>query len=96
MVQEVRDIEQLRAFRHSGGALSEAERDRVLLAAKAIRSDERIIFDGASFALAQIFKARLKLDPARMALFMGWAREHYGACIRDVPTNWDGISPING
>jgi hypothetical protein len=84
VAQEARDIEQLRALRHTGGGLSEVERDRILVAAKAIRSDEGIIFDGASFALSEIFKAGLKLDPARMATFTGRAREHYGACVRDI------------
>ncbi len=88
--QEARDLGRLYALRASGGALSDAEADRVLEAAEALRSDEKIMYQAASWTLPQIFGAGLKLRPARVAEFMGWARTHYGACVSNVPMNWDG------
>lgn len=87
---EARDLGGLRALRANGGPLSDAEADRVLVAAEALRSDESVMFQAERWTLPEISKAGLKLDPDRVARFMGWARQHYPDCLSNVPMDWDG------
>jgi hypothetical protein len=88
--QEARDLGRLYALRATGGALSDSEADRVFAAAEDLRSDETVMFQAASWTLPQIFDAGLRLSPARVADSMSWARAHYGACVSNVPMNWQG------
>jgi hypothetical protein len=87
---EARDLGRLNALRSDGGALSDVEKDRTFEAAEALRSDERVMFSAASWTLPEIFRAGLKLDPARVSVFMDWARERYPDCLSDVPIDWSG------
>ena len=88
--QEQRDLGQLYALRAVGGPLSDGEQDRILIAAEALRADEDVMFGAAKSTLPRIFQTGLKLDQARVADFMGWARAHYQHCLSDVPADWDG------
>jgi len=87
--QEVHDIAQLHAFSHSGGPLSEAEKDAVLQAAAAVQGDETVIYSSVRFSLPQVWAAGLTLDPKRMKIFTGWAQAHYSGCLADIPTTWN-------
>jgi hypothetical protein len=85
--QEAADVARLRAFRRAGGAVSDAEKDRVLEAAEALRSDEQIIWLRVQAKLPLLMNIG-PLDQGRVRHFMANAREHYGACVKDRPADW--------
>lgn len=85
--QEAADIARLRAFRRTGGAVSDAEKDRVLEAVEALRSDEQIIWLRVQAKLPLLMTIG-PLDRRRVQHFMANAREHYGSCVRDLPADW--------
>ena len=85
--QEATDFARLRAFRRTGGAVSDEEKDRLLGAVEALRSDDHIIWLKARVKLPELHKLG-QLDLARMHYFMSDARRHYGACVRDLPPNF--------
>ena len=88
--QEAADLARLQAFRRTGGAISDAEKDRLLGAVEALRNDDRMMWTGAVTKLPQLRKLG-ELDAGRVQGFMDAARQHYGTCIRelapDFPTN---------
>jgi hypothetical protein len=85
---EAQALSRLRALRHSGGPLSEAEQTHVLDAIEALRVDERNMANAASWILPYIRKVGV-LDPRRTRLFLADARAWYGsACVQDVPAGW--------
>ncbi len=88
--REAGDIAHLEALRHTGGPLSDAERDRLLDATEMVRSDEALMWSGTRWTLPSIFQLEGQLDRARMRRFMGFAREHYGSCVKDIPRTWGG------
>ena len=88
--REAGDIAHLEALRHTGGRLSNAERDRLLDAVETVRNDEALMWSGTRWTLPSIFQLDGKLDAYRMRRFMGFAREHYGSCVKDIPRSWGG------
>jgi hypothetical protein len=87
--QEAADLARLRAFRRTGGAVSDAEKDRVLEAVEALRNDEAIIWLRVQAKLPVLMQIG-PLDQARVQHFMDNARAHYGSCVKDLPANWTG------
>lgn len=85
--QEAADVARLRAFRRTGGQVSDAEKDRVLEAAEALRSDEQIIWLRVQAKLPLLMSIG-PLDRKRVEHFMANAREHYGSCVRNLPPGW--------
>lgn len=88
--REATDIAHLHALRHSGGPLSDPERDRLLDALETVRNDEALMWSATRFTLPSIFLLDGGLDNARMHRFMGYARKHYGSCVKDFPRTWRG------
>ena len=81
---EASEIGRLRAVRHTGGRLGEAEQAQVLDAVEALRVQELRMWRAAGFMLASI-RVRGSLDPQRTAQYMANARGWYGAtCVKDV------------
>jgi hypothetical protein len=88
--EEANAVGQLRALRHSGGPLSEAEQAHVLDAVEALGVHEYSMWRAAAWVLPAIRKLG-PLDDARMKLFLGRARDRYGAaCVKDLPADWAG------
>jgi hypothetical protein len=85
--QEAADVARLRAFRRTGGGVSDAEKDRALEAVEALRSDEQIIWLRVQAKLPLLMSIG-PLDRTRVQHFMANAREHYGTCVRDLPRGW--------
>jgi hypothetical protein len=85
--QEAMDFARLRAFRRTGGTVSDEEKDRLLGAVEALRSDDQIIWLKTRTKLPELRKVGL-LDRSRTNFFMSNARDHYGACVRDLPPNF--------
>jgi hypothetical protein len=93
--QEATDFARLRAFRRTGGAVSDEEKDRLLGAVEALRSDDQIIWLKTKAKLPELRKVG-PLDPARTRFFMSSARTHYGDCVRDLPANFPAnLSPAD-
>lgn len=89
--QEGADLARLRAFRRTGDAVSDAEKDRLLEAAEALRSDEQIIWLRVQAKLPLLMSIG-PLDQRRVQHFMADARAHYGSCVRDLPANWPNVA----
>lgn len=91
--QEGTDIARLQAFRRIGGAVSGAEKDRLLEAIGALRNEDAIMWQSAVLKLPEIWKIGV-LDRQRIAMFMRNARGHYGSCVHDLPPNFpDDVLP---
>jgi hypothetical protein len=85
-LQEAADVARLRAIKRTGDApLSEAESSQVLGAVEALRNDDQIMWMSAKYTLPLIRRIGGELDPERVRRFMDDARDHYGACIKDLP-----------
>jgi hypothetical protein len=82
--QEATDLARLRAFRRSGGPVSDAEKDRVLEAVEALRNDEQIIWIRTRMKLPILLRIG-PLDRTRVRSFIADARAHYGDCIKPLP-----------
>jgi hypothetical protein len=85
--QEAQDLARLRAFRRTGGAVSDEEKDRILAAVEALRSDDEIMWRKARTKLPEL-RAIGPLDAGRVRRFMADAREHYGDCVKGLPPDW--------
>ena len=85
--QEAADVARLRAFRRTGGEVSDAEKDRALEAVEALRSDEQIIWLRVQAKLPLLMSIG-PLDRTRVQHFMANAREHYRTCVGDLPPGW--------
>ena len=86
--REAADIAHLKALRHSGGQLSDLERDRLLDAVETVRSDEALMWSATRWTLPSIFHLEGELDRRRIHIFIGFARKHYGRCVKDIPRTW--------
>jgi hypothetical protein len=87
---EAQALGPLRALRRTGGALSEAEGTQVLDAVEALRVQDVRMWRAAAWTLPAIRRLG-PLDADRMKLFLGRARDWYGAaCVRDLPADWKG------
>jgi hypothetical protein len=90
--QEASDEATLRAFRRTGGPVSDSEKDRLVGAVEALRSDDQIMWLKARAKLPELRKLG-EIDGARKAFFMGEARANYGDCVKDLPSDFPGASP---
>jgi hypothetical protein len=91
--QEAADLARLHAFRRTGGAVSDAEKDRVLEAVEALRNDEAIIWLRVQAKLPVLMRIG-PLDRQRVEHFMDNAQSHYGDCIKPLPADFPkGDSP---
>jgi hypothetical protein len=88
--REAADIAHLEALRRTGGPLSDQERDRLIDAVETVRNDEALMWSGTRWTLPSIFQLDGDLDRPRMRRFMGFARQHYGSCVKDIPRTWRG------
>ena len=93
--QEAMDFARLRAFRRTGGAVSDEEKDRLLGAVEALRSEDQIIWLKTRTKLPELRKVGW-LDASRTNYFMANARDHYGACVRELPPNFGDKLPHSG
>jgi hypothetical protein len=83
--REASDWAALRAFRRTGGPVTDAEKDRLLGAVEALRHDDMVMWLGSTRKIPTIRKFGA-LDPKRVSGFLGDARDHYGSCVLDYPT----------
>ena len=83
--REASDWAALRAFRRSGGTVSDAEKDHLLGAIEALQHDDIVMWLGSTRKVPQIRQFGL-LDRARVDGFLADARDHYGACVLDYGT----------
>ena len=77
--REFRDLAQLQSLSRTGGALSPAERDRMIEAVEALRADELELFSGIRVLIpamraAGVPAAATKAQMARL-------RQRYGGCL---------------
>ena len=86
--QEAADLARLRALKRTGGPLEQYEEAEVLAGVEALRNDDRMMWVSAKSAFDAMHKLHGRLDPARLKLFMDNARDHYGACVKDLPDGW--------
>jgi hypothetical protein len=80
--REASDWAALRAFRRTGGPVTDAEKDRLLGAVEALRHDDMVIWLGSTRKMP-IIRRLGPLDQGRVEGFLGDARDHYGACVLD-------------
>ena len=78
----------LRAFKTSGGPVTEAEAMELMQAVEAVRNDGRRMVQGIAWTMTVMPKLGGKLDPERLTIFMKGARDHYGNCVRELPADW--------
>ena len=83
--REAADWAALRAFRRTGGPVTDAEKDRLLAAIEALRHDDMVMWLGSTRKVPTIRRLG-ELDQARVDGFLADARDHYGACVLDYPT----------
>lgn len=88
--QEAADLSRLRAFRRTGGPVSDEEKDRVLTSVEALRTDDEIISSKSADRIAPLQRLG-RLDPKPLNELMQRARQHYGSCVKEL-TN----APLNG
>ena len=77
--REFQHLAQLRALSRTGGALSPAERDRVIEAVETLRGDELEMFTGIQVLIPAMREAgvRAAATPTQMAKL----RQRYGGCV---------------
>jgi hypothetical protein len=80
--REAFDWASLRAFRRTGGAVTDAEKDRLLEAIEALRHDDAVMWLGSTRKVPQIRQFG-ELDRTRVDGFLADARDHYGSCVLD-------------
>lgn len=85
--REVADLPQLWALSRSGGALSSAERDKVLSAVERLRSDDHLMWLVSGWSMPKLRELG-PLDAGRVREMLADARDHYGDCIKPLPTNF--------
>jgi hypothetical protein len=91
-VHEAYDGALLRAFTRTGAPLFGAESGRLLEAVEALRSDDRIMWLGAQYGMMPLHQLG-QLDPQRTRALMKDARDHYGACVKDLPPDFPASLP---
>lgn len=77
----------LRAFRRSGGAISDEEKDRLLETVEQLRNDDHL-FWRLGKGLIPLLRRMGQLDPTRVEQFMRQAHAHYGDCIKPLPAGF--------
>jgi hypothetical protein len=89
---QTRDSASLKAFSRAGGAVSGEEANRVLQALEALRSDDRVFWGEARFALPMLRRVG-RLDPKNTHILMAVARQHLGTCVKDLPPDFPADLP---
>ena len=92
--REAQDVARLRSLKATGGPLSDYETMEVLAAVEALRNADHRMWVGARWSLPAILALRGTLDPGRIQRFMTNAREHYGDCVKDLPSDWPKGVPL--
>jgi hypothetical protein len=80
-------LAKLRAFRRSGGALSNEEKDRLLETVEQLRNDDHLFWRLAKGVIPKL-QSIGPLDSTRVRKFMAQARDHYGDCIKPLPAGF--------
>lgn len=89
---QAKDSASLKAFSRAGGPVTSEERAGVLRAVEALRSDDRVFFGEARFALPMLRQVG-RLDPKTTQILMQVARQHLGACVKDLPPDFPANLP---
>jgi hypothetical protein len=82
--REVSDLAQLQALSRSGGALTPAERDKVLSAVEALRGDDRLMWLVSGWTIPKLRELG-PLDADRAREMLADARDHYRDCVKPPP-----------
>lgn len=80
------EIALLHAFRGSGGAVSDEEKDRLLEAVELLRKDDDL-FWRFSRMLTRL-RTIGPLDAERVGVLMASAQTHYGTCVKPLPADF--------
>lgn len=78
----------IRAFKRTGGAISQTEVTELLQAVEAVRSDGERMSAGINWTMSVMPQLGGRLDPERLRVFMTRAQAHYGTCARQLPAAW--------
>ena len=84
---ESRQMARLRAFRRTGGGVSDADKDRAIEAVEALRNDDELIWRRAMIKLPELQRLGA-LNPQRVHAFLADARAHYGDCVEPLPADF--------
>jgi hypothetical protein len=79
--REVSDLAQLRALSRSGGALTPPERDKILSAIEALRSDDHLMWLVSGWTMPKLRELG-PLDADRVREMLADARDHYRDCVK--------------
>jgi hypothetical protein len=82
--REVSDLAQLQALSRSGGALTPAERDKVVSAVEALRGDDRLMWLVSGWTIPKLRELG-PLDADRAREMLADARDHYRDCVKPPP-----------
>jgi hypothetical protein len=82
--REVSDLAQLRALSRSGGALTPAERDKILSAVEALRGDDHLMWLVSGWTMPRLRELG-PLDADRVHEMLAEARDHYRDCVKPLP-----------
>jgi len=82
--REVSDLAQLRALSRSGGALTPPERDKILSAVEALRSDDHLMWLVSGWTMPKLRELG-PLDADRVREMLADARDHYPDCVKSLP-----------
>jgi len=83
-IDEAAEMARLRAFRTTGGPLSNEEKNQLLRSVEALRNDDALISKSSDMMLPSIEQIG-PLDRARVRSFIADARAHYGDCVKPLP-----------
>jgi hypothetical protein len=89
---EAYDWSRLRAFKRTGGPLTDAESSRLLEAVEALRQDEQSMWLGIGYTMPELRQLG-PIDEDGKRHLMKAARNHYGACVKDLPPDF-GSGPV--
>jgi hypothetical protein len=84
---EAYDWARLRAFRRTGGPLTDAESGRLFEAVEALRQDEQAMWAGVGYTMPELRQLG-PIDEEGKRHLMKAARDHYGACVKDLPPDF--------
>jgi hypothetical protein len=85
-------LARLRAFRRSGGSVSDEEKDRLLQTVEQLRNDDHLFWRLGKGAIPRL-RGMGQLDPTRVHTLMAQARAHYGDCIKPLPASFPKGAP---
>lgn len=87
-MREAYDWGSLRAFKRTGGPLTDAESSHILQAVEALRQDEQVMWQAIAYQMPEIGRLGGRIDPDGVRHLMQTARQHYGACVRNLPLDF--------